>query len=114
MAQVSPTTSQLLDSKPPLHSRMENPGDGGAKRMARFTRGTRLQELTLLTRGTLHNDTKARVYDAIPPARLPLSVNPPTAIPSRPPSIQYENPWDTYKSIRVVERGGVVTVARTH
>jgi hypothetical protein len=36
-----------------------------------------------------------------------------TSAPSKPPPVQYENPWDTYKSVRLLECGDTVATAYT-
>jgi hypothetical protein len=106
-----------MDSKPctsngegQVSTRKEHPEGIRARRMTRFPRGTPIQLLSLPRRES-SSGTTARGLGAVRPPRLPLSVNPPTATPSKPPPIQHESPWNTYKSIRVVERGGMVAVS---
>ncbi|PSS18514.1 hypothetical protein M430DRAFT_276051 [Amorphotheca resinae ATCC 22711] len=112
-----------MDSKSPprahngegqVSSRKVCPEGTTVRRMTRFPRGTRIQAFYLSTIGASQNSARVETSGAACVPRLPLSVNPPTATPSRPTPVQYKNPWETYKSIRLVERGGMVTVACAH
>lgn len=44
---------------------------------------------------------------------LSALIHPQLPTPSKPPPIQYDSPWDTYKPIRLLNRGGIVTSAAT-
>lgn len=95
-------------------SEQERPEGVGTRRMARFPAGTKLQPLSLVTRVKSHDNAKTVRADVARIPRPPFSINPPTATPSKPPPIQYDSPWDIYKPIRLLNRGGMVTSACTH
>lgn len=93
-------------------------------RHTRFPGGTELQKFSVLNEhesiieSEKHNRTQI-------PSRLPLTINPPDATPTKPrptttittaqrdqpATIQAESPWKSYLSLRTLERGGEVTAA---
>jgi hypothetical protein len=89
-------------------------------RQTRFPGGSELQKISILESPIT---AKTKREDAQTLSRLPLRVNPPDAVPARPlpvmtiaqhgqvPNIRSESPWNTYKSLRTLERGGEVTAA---
>lgn len=105
--------SHISNDEGRVSTRDEQTEGRHARRMTRFPRGTPIQLLSLPRRRESPSRTRVREPDAVRPPRLPLRLNPPTATatPSKSPPIQHKSPWDTYKSIRVVDRGGLVTVS---
>jgi hypothetical protein len=93
---------------------VDYPAGAGPKPIAYFPTETLIQPLRLPVTRASQSCARPETSGPARVPRLPLSVNPLTATLSRPPPVQYENPWETYKSIRLVERGSVVTLACAH
>ena len=93
-------------------------------RQTRFPGGTELQKISILEEPSTKAKSNETEVSKIP-SRLPLKVNPPDTTPGRPlptttikktqqnqpPHVRTESPWDTYMSLRTLERGGEVTAA---
>jgi hypothetical protein len=95
-------------------------------RQTRFPGGTELQKISILEDGESPTSDKAKAEEATQiPSRLLLRVNPPDGAPAKPlptttiratqPNqpllVRTESPWNTYTSLRTLERGGEVIAA---
>jgi hypothetical protein len=96
-------------------------------RQTRFPGGAGLQKFSI-AQSEPSIITHSRKEDAVKRiSRLPLQVNPPCATPTRPPPekeikttqrtqtpiIQAKSPWDKYRFLGLLQRGGKVTAAYT-
>ena len=96
-------------------------------RQIRFPGGAGLQKLSISKTEPLII-TNSKREDAVKTiSRLPLQVNPPCTTPTRPPPekeikttqrtqtpiIQAKSPWDKYRFLRLLQRGGEVAAAYT-
>lgn len=108
-----------------LANREKNDSDN---RHTRFPGGVGLQRLSISEKTERSITTLSKREEAVKTiSRIPLEVNPPDSTPTRPPPelktkttqraqtpvLQAKSPWDTYKSLRPLQRGGEVTAACT-
>lgn len=110
-----------ITAKPKIREKRAN-----VNRQTRFPGGSDPQKIFLLEAEELPFEAKPKEA-AHTLSRLPLKINPPDAIPERPPPIMSisitkedlippvitESPWKKYKPLRPLERGGQVTAACT-
>ncbi|RDL36260.1 uncharacterized protein BP5553_06872 [Venustampulla echinocandica] len=105
-------------------SRLTDQEDPNAKRQTLFPGGMRIRTLSLLESNK--SPVKSNIEgNALQILSRSVKVNPPNAVPTRPPpEMKIKNrrpyhpsglhtltPWDTYKALRPLQRGGEVTAA---
>jgi hypothetical protein len=97
-------------------------------RHTRFPGGVGLQKLSISEATEPSTTTRSEREEVVKTiSRIPLEVNPPDSTSTRPPPemkikttqrtqtpvLQAKSPWDTYKFLRLLQRGGEVTAACT-
>jgi len=121
--------TRFPDNGPALLAETHTKGGGrNLNRRTRFPGGTSTEKLRLVEQEEQQVESNPQKEHSVQlPSRLPLMANPSdvvseasvsktrikSSLENQFPPVQVESPWELYKSLRHLERGGQVTVAHT-